>query len=49
EGRGLRDQVLACADYRVRIPMVGRVASLNVATAAATLLYERLRRSRLAD
>lgn len=48
EGRGLRRQVLESADYRVRVPMVGQVASLNVATAAAILLFERLRRQRLA-
>jgi 23S rRNA (guanosine2251-2'-O)-methyltransferase len=48
EGRGLRRQVLASSDYQVRVPMVGRVASLNVAGAAAALLFERLRRERLA-
>jgi 23S rRNA (guanosine2251-2'-O)-methyltransferase len=40
EGRGLRRGVAEEVDYRVRIPMVGRVASLNVATAAAVLLFE---------
>lgn len=48
EGRGLRRQVLDCADYRVRIPMLGQVGSLNVATAAAVLLFERLRQRGLA-
>jgi 23S rRNA (guanosine2251-2'-O)-methyltransferase len=48
EGKGLRRQVLACADHRVRIPMAGRVDSLNVAGAAAVLLFERLRREGLA-
>jgi 23S rRNA (guanosine2251-2'-O)-methyltransferase len=46
EGKGLRDGVLATLDHRVRIPMHGRVASLNVATAAAVLLYELARRGR---
>ena len=48
EGRGLRRQVLGAADYQVRVPMVGRVASLNVAGAAAAVFFERLRRERLA-
>lgn len=45
EGRGLREGVLAAVDHRVRIPMHGRVDSLNVATAAAVLLYELARRA----
>jgi len=46
EGRGLRRGVRAGIDHPLRIPMAGRIASLNVATAAAVLLYERLRRLR---
>jgi 23S rRNA (guanosine2251-2'-O)-methyltransferase len=45
EGRGLRPGVLETIDHRIRIPMAGRVASLNVATAAAVLLFELVRRS----
>jgi 23S rRNA (guanosine2251-2'-O)-methyltransferase len=45
EGRGLRPGVLAQMDHRVRIPMAGRVGSLNVATAGAVLLFELLRRT----
>jgi len=44
EGRGLRPTVVESLDLRVRIPMRGRVASLNVAAAAAVLLYEASRR-----
>jgi 23S rRNA (guanosine2251-2'-O)-methyltransferase len=44
EGRGLRPGVRDEIDHRVRIPMAGRVASLNVATAAAVILFELLRR-----
>lgn len=44
EGRGLRPGVLDEIDHRVRVPMAGRVASLNVATAAAVVLFELLRR-----
>ena len=46
EGRGLRPGVLAAVDHRVRIPLAGRVASLNVASAAAVVLFELSRRSR---
>lgn len=44
EGRGLRPGVAARLDHRVRIPLAGRVASLNVAAAAAVLLFEASRR-----
>lgn len=44
EGRGLRASVARSLDHRVRIPMAGRVASLNVATAAAVVLFEFARR-----
>jgi len=47
EGKGLRPAVEARLDHRLRIPMEGRVASLNVSAAAAVLLFEILRRSRL--
>jgi 23S rRNA (guanosine2251-2'-O)-methyltransferase len=39
EGRGLRPRVAASCDERVALPVRGMVASLNVATAAAALLY----------
>lgn len=44
EGRGLRPGVRQLVDHLVRIPTQGRVASLNVATAAAVLLFELARR-----
>ncbi|MEN8159608.1 MAG: 23S rRNA (guanosine(2251)-2'-O)-methyltransferase RlmB [Myxococcota bacterium] len=44
EERGLRPAVVRELDLRLRIPMRGRVASLNVATAAAVLLFEAVRR-----
>jgi 23S rRNA (guanosine2251-2'-O)-methyltransferase len=44
EGRGLGRLIGACADHRLRIPMAGRVESLNVSTAAAVLLFEIARR-----
>ena len=39
EGRGLRPRVAASCDRLVTLPQRGRVESLNVATAAAALLY----------
>lgn len=43
EDEGLSDRWLDQADVRVRIPMTGKVNSLNVATSAALLLYEAVR------
>lgn len=43
EKLGLSDYWLSHADIKVRIPMVGKVNSLNVATSAALLLYEAVR------
>ena len=40
EGGGVSPEVLAAADLRVGIPLRGRAESLNVAAAAAILLYE---------
>jgi len=39
EGRGLRPRVAGTCDELVALPRRGRVASLNVSTAAAALLY----------
>jgi 23S rRNA (guanosine2251-2'-O)-methyltransferase len=47
EDRGLRPGVRAAVDTLYRIPMQGRVASLNVATATAVVLFEWARRARL--
>lgn len=43
---GLRPELLALADTHVRIPMLGKKESLNVATAAGVVLYELLRKYR---
>jgi 23S rRNA (guanosine2251-2'-O)-methyltransferase len=43
EGRGLGRLVKAHCDLLVRLPMRGKVASLNVAVAAGVLLFEALR------
>lgn len=42
EGSGVSAEWRALADRRVSIPMLGRADSLNVATAAAILLFDRL-------
>jgi tRNA G18 (ribose-2'-O)-methylase SpoU len=43
---GLRPELLALADTRVRIPMLGAKHSLNVATAGGVVVYELLRKYR---
>jgi len=43
EGRGLRPLVARACDLMVRIPLRGRVGSLNVGAAGAILLYEVVR------
>ena len=40
EGKGIRRNVLEHCDRTVTIPMLGRIESFNVATAAAVLCYE---------
>lgn len=43
---GLAEPVLASCDTHVRIPMLGRKHSLNVATAGGVVVYELLRKYR---
>jgi 23S rRNA (guanosine2251-2'-O)-methyltransferase len=43
EGRGIRPLVRRTCDHAARIPMVGRVGSLNASVAAAIALYEAAR------
>ncbi|WP_225414113.1 23S rRNA (guanosine(2251)-2'-O)-methyltransferase RlmB [Stigmatella hybrida] len=40
EGAGVREGVLKHCDFRLGIPMVGQVGSLNASVSAAVLLYE---------
>jgi 23S rRNA (guanosine2251-2'-O)-methyltransferase len=44
EGAGVREIVKRAADFRVRIPMLGKLDSLNVSVAAAVALFEIVRR-----
>ncbi len=44
EGHGLHEQVKKHCDFLVRIPMAGKIASLNVSVAAGIVLFDWLRR-----
>ncbi|MGA2270383.1 MAG: RNA methyltransferase [Bryobacteraceae bacterium] len=46
EVEGIRPEVSALCDTHVRIPMLGRKHSLNVATAGGVVIYELLRKYR---
>jgi 23S rRNA (guanosine2251-2'-O)-methyltransferase len=46
EGKGLRRLTRESCDFRLRLPMQGAVASLNVSVAAGIVLYEALRQRR---
>ena len=46
EGNGLRRETADCADSLLKIPMAGRVESLNAAVAASLLMYEAARQRR---
>jgi 23S rRNA (guanosine2251-2'-O)-methyltransferase len=48
EGKGMRRGVDRVLDHRLRVPLGGRIASLNVSAAASVILFELKRRSRLA-
>ena len=48
EGRGMREAVARRCDGVLRIPMEGKIASLNASAAAAIVLYEVNRQRRLA-
>ena len=47
EGTGVQRLVKERCDARVRLPVAGRVASLNASAAAAALLYEVMRQRAL--
>jgi 23S rRNA (guanosine2251-2'-O)-methyltransferase len=49
EGKGLHDLVKKKCDFRVSIPMLGKVPSLNVSVAAAVVLYEIVRQRRVRE
>ncbi len=43
EAKGLSQEWVQAADDRIKIPMLGRIDSLNVSVSAAVLLYEAIR------
>jgi 23S rRNA (guanosine2251-2'-O)-methyltransferase len=43
EGEGISPEYLKLADVKIRIPMLGQIASLNVSAATAVILYEVVR------
>lgn len=45
EVHGISDEVIALCDYAVKLPMLGRANSLNVATCYGIIMYEVLRRA----
>lgn len=47
EHDGLSDEALKMANYRTKIPMNGKIDSLNVSVSSAVLLYEALRQRQL--
>lgn len=47
EGSGLTEETAAIADTYIKIPMEGKVESLNAAVAAALLIYEGARQRRI--
>ena len=49
EGAGLHDLVRRSCDHLLRIPMAGKVASLNVSAAGAVVLFEAYRQRRRAQ
>ena len=46
ESKGLKEETAALADILIKIPMLGKVESLNAAVAAALLMYEVYRQRR---
>lgn len=48
EGAGMHDLVKKTCDHLLRIPMAGKVSSLNVSVAGAVVMYEAMRQRRSA-
>ena len=46
EGKGMRRLIHEKCDFLIKLPVLGRISSLNVASTAAVCLYESLRKQR---
>lgn len=46
EGNGLTDVLSSATTHKIKIPMMGKVESLNAATASTVLMYEAMRQRR---
>lgn len=49
EGNGVSNQIAKLASYGIKIPMLGKTESLNVAMAASVCLFEQMRQRHFAD
>jgi 23S rRNA (guanosine2251-2'-O)-methyltransferase len=43
EGKGLSSSVINLCDHLIKIPLYGKIESLNVSVACGTILYEMVR------
>jgi 23S rRNA (guanosine2251-2'-O)-methyltransferase len=43
EGKGISGELLRLSDNRVKIPLMGKIESLNVSVSAGIVLFEALR------
>ncbi|MFA6571485.1 MAG: TrmH family RNA methyltransferase, partial [Bacteroidota bacterium] len=49
EGKGMRPAILKQCDYNVKIPLHGKVSSLNASVSAGVLLFEIMRQKNNAE
>lgn len=43
EGKGISSSVLQIVDEKIKLPMAGKIASLNVSVACSVVIYEVVR------
>ena len=46
EGKGLSSSVIKLCDELIRIPLLGKIESLNVSVACGTILFEMIRQKK---
>jgi 23S rRNA (guanosine2251-2'-O)-methyltransferase len=49
EGKGVSPSVLKIVDTKAKLPMYGKIASLNVSVACGVFLYEMVRQRQSSD